>query len=267
MDFKKMSVIIGGETGTGKTTNAIKVCIDHAIENANYAASILFLDCDNVPSPRALDCISEHFPTYIDQIDVIEVCVEGVQKAGRVSKTDIYADYGGNSIDGLASYDNLVKKVIPELRKKITEYDYIIIDALYPQLRNVMGVSQWQRCHPDRVSPVEADYREISPIEKIVFDDLSKLCRLNGKPLIFTCKMTDNYENGLKSGRRFGIRDDVAYSASCIIEMLRSEPRKKGQTSSFRVVCQKSPRGGPWTDDIIPGNKELYDLLKENKVI
>jgi hypothetical protein len=266
--FERMSIVLAGETGAGKTLNACKLCADYLTDIVGKVGKVLICDADNLPAPRARDCIAEHFQGQESMFEVWELLREGSQNAGRTYGPDIFAGIKGAGIDYLASYENLEQKILPDFRKRISEFDAVIIDALFPQVRLNLGVAVWLNAKDNRKSPVESDYRDINPIEALVFNEFARVARLNGKPIIFTVRMTDNYEMGVKSGRRFGIRDEVAYSSSTIIEIQKTDPRQRGKVSNtYKVLCHKSPRGGAWADDITPGETELIDLLLSNQVI
>jgi hypothetical protein len=280
MDFTRMNIQLYGEPGAGKTTNSRELCIKHAEDiGTSEEFKALILDFDNLPLSRAEDNIFELFPDYTDAFDVWGVLQRPKDEIiGRKGKRkDLYKDLSrSHSVDYYQSFLNLQDTIIPALEEHLSEYNYLIVDAVFPKIRNDIGKAVWMKEHTDRVSPVEADWVEITPIEELIFNELVGLAKDCRMPVVFTGQMTDAYRTSIdekgkatnfKDGRKIGAHDKVAYSASAMLEIIKPElKRGRIENTDFKVICRKSC-AGIWMGEIQPGTVSLYDVLKKYKVI
>jgi len=269
MEFSRMNLHIYGPTGGGKTTNALNLCRDHALECGNKNFRTLILDYDNLPASRAEDNVLDHQKGFIENFDVIGILQENKANKGkekRSKKDTFWAFPKYESIDYNASYHNMLN-IFDELKDTISQYNYIVVDSLFPVIRNNIAVAVWLAENPERIAPIEEDWSAITPLRDMTFNHLVMMARRHKIPLIITGRMTDNYLNGDKVGETWSSSREIASAASVRMTISKPEPKKGAGLNIFTVVVDKTPASGVFVDEIKPGERELIDVLKDNGVL
>ncbi len=262
-----------GEPGSGKTFNSLGLAIDYAIEaGLPKDFRVTFVNFDNLPIDRAEQCVETFFPEYTENIDLVSILQVGkTQRRGRESKKDIFGDLEiEEAVDYAASYAYIRDEAYQKIKELSDNSDFMIVDALFPTIRNQIGVAVWLEANPDRASPTEQDWSAITPIEEKVSNLFVILAHRHKIPIITTGTMVDHYENGVKKGRVFGCKDRISKAASYILELCRAPPKKRAAgtatANNVEVICHKSD-ASTWKDTIVPGERELLSILIENGAI
>lgn len=273
VQLKKSSGFVFGEPGSGKTFNSLGLAIDYAIEaNLPKDFKITFVNFDNLPIDRAQQCIESFFPEYEENIDLVSILQVGkTKRRGRESKKDIFGDLEiEEAIDYAASYEYIRDVAYQKIKELSANSDFMIVDALFPTIRNQIGVAVWMAANPDRLNPTEQDWSAITPIEEKVSNLFVILAHRHKIPILTSGTMVDNYENGVKQGRVFGCKDRISKAASYILELSKAPPKKRSAgtatANNVEVICHKSD-ASTWKDCIVPGERELLSIMLENGAI
>jgi GTPase SAR1 family protein len=264
MEFGEMITNIFGPPGAGKTTNSLKLCKDHAEENGVKSPKILIINFDK--DNRAAKNIKVHFKENVKQFEIINVLQRADKKNEvfeRNRKSNLFKDMPGIEFkpDYYASYRYLADVVIPKLIEDISDKNYVVVDGIFPTIRDLIGVAKFLHDNPERVQPVESDYAQINPIEPQVYDTISNLCQDNGIPVIFTGKMKEDYKT---KELKFGCSNlEIPHTASLTLELVKPEITKSKKPPVITVNCHKSTGSFVWADEITIGEnpRSLYKIL------
>lgn len=267
-----------GDPGVGKTYQLIDTAIRYC--NAVHGDGdflIGFYDFDNQPKNRALQCIKEFFGDYTGNFDLVGIIQTG-KKAYRnkESKRSLFGELEKDDarVDYLKTYEHLHKTVFPHYLESFRDYDFLIVDALFPTIRKDIGKEVWKSKNPDRGEPGAYDWGSISPIEAITYNKF--VVPLNDEddphniPVLISGTMADEYKNGVKSGQVVDCNNPILKAMTYYVELSRAVPKKRkveDDAGNIQVVCPKSTRM-PWKDVIEPfGERDLLTILTENGVV
>lgn len=269
MDISEMVINFFGKPGSGKTTNAGKLFIDHASENGVKTPEILVLDMDK--DHRARKNIKTHFNGkigettkfgYLMHSDVLgytDTTFEVIELLQRVKKeeavyerqrkSNLFNDLPGNEykIDYYGTY-KVLAEILGNLDEILDGKKYALIDGYFPTIRKKIGLAKFFHDNPTRKNAVKEDYTDINPIESQVYDTLANACQDRGICVVFTGKMEVAYETGAPEFSSHDI--EIPHSASLTLELVSPEITKAHKKPAITVNCHKSTRSFTWTDEI-----------------
>jgi len=269
---------IFGDPGAGKTFQMIDTAIRYcqAVHGDDFL--IGFYDFDNQPVNRAVQCINEFYPDFRENFDIVGVLQTGSKGyTNKSSKRSLFGelDEGASRIDYVKTYEYLHKSVFPHYMQCYQEYDFLLVDAIFPVIRKNIGKEVWKASNPERGEPTLYDWAAINPIESITFNKF--VIPIHGCddphniPVIMSGVMSDEYQNSVKVGQTISCDLSILKSMTYYVELSRAAHRrsrsKRPSTNDIEVTCSKS-NAMPWKDSIIPfGERDLLTLLIENNVV